>query len=238
MFKMKVTQILQNKLYTSQKKLQNKGTDNNLVYSSEQNNNNNNIRLDYPESLTFGARVILDKRTRLNRAHGIIHSAATGAASAAAACAQCPGADTAALTAITVSMVTALCRVYDVSGGSTLGQSIMSVAVGKILGVDLAMKCISWIPGIGNAANAIVTFSLHEATGWAIVALLEEQRKHGKLDEHYEINKEMLEKYKKKAKAFKEENENSSQNISFKGDTKFSEYKIKKAKAIIKDFIH
>ena len=156
------------------------------------------------DSVCFSGDIDKDKKRRLLKANGIIHSAASGAAFAAFAMAQTPGADTATLTAITTGMAIGLCRIYNVSGSSTLGTSIATIAVGKQFGVDLAMKCCSWIPGVGNAANAVSTFMLHEATGWSIVGLLEAQRKLGAIDENQKITKKILEKKKKNGNNLKD----------------------------------
>lgn len=55
------------------------------------------------------------------------------------------------------------------------------------------------MPRPGNVANAIITFRLNEATGWAIVATLEELEKSGEINhdviKFIEKGKELKEKY-------------------------------------------
>ena len=60
------------------------------------------------DSVCFSGDIDKDKKRRLLKANGIIHSAASGAAFAAFAMAQTPGADTATLTAITTGMAIGL----------------------------------------------------------------------------------------------------------------------------------
>ena len=121
-----------------------------------------------------------------------MHSAVIGAASAAAALAQEPGSDTAALTAITIAMTAKLCKNYGINGASTFFTSSATCATGYVAGINLATKALTIWPGLGNAANAAITFGLHEATGWALVALCEDLVKKGALDENKKATKELV----------------------------------------------
>lgn len=183
---------------------------------------------------TFGANEDVLKAARLRRAHAIIHGAAISAAGVAASFAQTPGADSAMLSAITANMVFSICRVYGVSQHSKYCTSLVACAVGNHFGADMATKLVSWIPGVGNAANAIVTFSLHETTGWAIVALLEEQRANGELDHNARVQKELLKRYSEKGKQYKSAN---SSNPAFAGCLSEKEERINLAKKAINDFM-
>jgi len=118
------------------------------------------------------------KEVRMKKNHIIIHTSATAAAASAAALAQVPGGDEAALTAITLGMAGALCNNY-----GSMETSIISAcgaqAVGAAAGKMASSYLYKWIPGAGNAINAAVTFALHEATGWSLVAMLEKYKQSG-----------------------------------------------------------
>lgn len=199
-------------------------------YNSITNNSVNNTgytqkyALNSPlsfDTVSFSGKMDPAKKSRMISANLTIHGAAVGAASAAAVLAQEPGADTAALTAITIAMTAKLCKNYGINGASTFATTAAACAAGNVAGVNLATKALTIWPGLGNAANAAITFGLHEATGWALVALCEDLIKKGALDENKKVTKEMFKKYKSQGKELKKQTE-KEQGTSFKGNEKVS----------------
>lgn len=117
----------------------------------------------------------MDQKTKANI---IIHSYAIGAATWSALTAAIPVigpglGDTAGLTAITIAMTYSLAALF----GKKLEEGVMwsfgTVILGTVFGVSLLRAAISIFPGIGSAANATITFSLHEAIGWGLYLIFE-----------------------------------------------------------------
>lgn len=137
-----------------------------------------------------------ENKKRMRRNKWIIHGTATTAAGAAAVLAQTPGADEATLTALTTGMAAGLCLNYNNAPLSAFAP-IASQILGKLAGEAALKFVIKWIHGVGNAANAAITFSLHEATGWALVAALEKYEKDGTINDDIDEYIENADKYRK-----------------------------------------
>lgn len=113
-----------------------------------------------------------EKKNRLLLNHFIIHGAATGAGSSALVLAQVPGGDELALTAVTVTMTTALCKNYNKLSRQVV-LTYLNIISGALLGKMGASYLYRWVPFLGNIINCVVTVSLHEVQGWLIVSFLE-----------------------------------------------------------------
>lgn len=114
-----------------------------------------------------------------------------GNAGVAAATAQAPGFDELALAGIEVIMATHIFNgIYDFKFSKTALKSLATGVAGHAVGkttFKLASKGLTWIPGLGNALNAVVSGGTTAALGAALIELAEEMdqaRKRGqKLDE-------------------------------------------------------
>lgn len=106
----------------------------------------------------------------------VIHGFAAAHAVTAATLAQTMVGDEAALTALTITMIVSLSRIYNapVSWGGAL--AFLGVFAGFYLGTRGATCLIKWIPGIGNTANALSTIFTTEVLGWSTVYLLSRGR--------------------------------------------------------------
>lgn len=109
----------------------------------------------------------------------------------AAAMAQAPGLDECALAGVEVVMATHIFNgIYDFKFSKTvlqsLGMGVAGHAVGKTA-FKMASKSLTWIPGVGNALNAVVAGGTTAALGAALISIAEDMdkaRKRGeKLDE-------------------------------------------------------
>jgi len=134
----------------------------------------------------------------------VIVASAGGAAATAAALAQAPGADEAALTGITALMAIGIGELYGVKWDKQAAMSFTRIALGQALGAKLATKLISWIPGVGNAANAISTTVLHTSTGMALLGFCELADQKGKKPNIKEFNPEKWGEYINHAKDLKQ----------------------------------
>lgn len=97
----------------------------------------------------------------------MIHGFAVAHAATAAVLAQTLVGDEAALTALTVAMIIAVARLNGADWDAGAALAFLGIFIGSYVGVRGATFLIKWIPGIGNAANACVTFGTTEVLGWA-----------------------------------------------------------------------
>lgn len=102
------------------------------------------------------------------RAHQIIHGAATACAATAGAMAQgaTVGADAPFLTGIQTAMVVALAALFDRDLDEADALAYLGTQAGVSIGVGGAKAILGIFPGIGNFANAAVTFIHTETLGW------------------------------------------------------------------------
>jgi len=106
----------------------------------------------------------------------IIHGFAVAHAGAAFALAQTVVGDEAVLTALTVAMIVAVAKANGAKWGIGDAFSYLGVMAGAYLGSRGAVFLIKWLPGIGNMANATVTFGITEMLGWAVYLILQKGR--------------------------------------------------------------
>ena len=122
-----------------------------------------------------------------SKAKGWVAAYTAGNASIAAAMAQMPGWDELALTGVEMTMTAHIFNgIYNFNLSKTALKSIATGIAGNVIGkgaFKLATKAVSWIPGIGNAINAVVAGSTTAALGAAIIDSaedLDKARKNGK----------------------------------------------------------
>jgi uncharacterized protein (DUF697 family) len=112
------------------------------------------------------------------KANIIIHGFATAAAATSGLTSMIPfigplAGDTIGLTAITIAMTVSLASLFDKKFETGALASFGAVVGGMMFGAALGKGIISLVPGLGAGANAIATFALHEATGWALFLIFE-----------------------------------------------------------------
>ncbi len=125
----------------------------------------------------------MSEEDRRNQAKLIIHAAAVASAGTAAALSRKNifgsflKADTPVLTTIAVGMVIALGKLFDRDIGSTTAVALLSKYIGAGARVAGAKSLVGWIPLLGNAVNATLTFGFTEALGWKIYNYFDEEYK-------------------------------------------------------------
>lgn len=101
--------------------------------------------------------------------HTIIHAASASCAGVGAGLAQIPGGDNAAIVPIQITMTIALGKVF----GKTFSESSALAAMGTLttstVGRAVSQVLVGWIPGFGNALNAVTAASITETMGWLLV---------------------------------------------------------------------
>jgi len=114
--------------------------------------------------------------TREKRAEAIVNRRASLAAAESAILLQAgPAIETSALTLNTIKMCHEICDTYQMSGGAV--SSLVAQLTGSFAGKTLANFVLDKFPGLGNLANATITYTLHEITGRAIITWCKENYK-------------------------------------------------------------
>ncbi len=113
----------------------------------------------------------------------IIHGFAVAHAVAAAALSQTLVGDEVVLTGLTVAMILCIARANNKSWGAGDALAVIGTLAGYYLGTRGAMFLVKWIPGIGNAANAVTTFGVTELLGWSAYLLVRDDKKPDELTE-------------------------------------------------------
>lgn len=108
-------------------------------------------------------------KNRRQQAKKIIRNAAIGSATAAGAAAQGAafGLDFALSTPIVINMIVELGALFNQPVDKVIATSFASHLIGAASGVYVAKSILGFIPGIGNIANAAMTYPLIELVGWA-----------------------------------------------------------------------
>ena len=110
--------------------------------------------------------------TKAKKIHALIHTAA--AAAAGGGLAQVPGSDAAVITPIQVAMIVAIGAEHGTAIGKTAVAELILAFSAAALGRGLSQCLLGWVPGLGNAVNAITAAALTEAIGWAADAYFAE----------------------------------------------------------------
>ena len=137
----------------------------------------------------------------------IIHGFAVAHAAAAALLSQTFVGDDAVLTALTVAMIVCIARANNKSWGAADALSVIGVLAGWYLGTRGALFLVKWVPGIGNAANAITTFGVTELLGWTAYILVKEDKN------PKDLTPEEREQIKQRAEQLKKEEHDESKRM-------------------------
>lgn len=137
----------------------------------------------------------------------LIHGFAVAHGVTAAALSQTMGGDDAALTILTITMMVSISRVYNRPWGVGEGLAVLGCFAGFYVGTRGALFLVKWVPGIGNAANAITTMVITETLGWATYAIVKEGKN------PHEIDKSEAKSIWQKAKTLREEMKEEKERI-------------------------
>lgn len=101
--------------------------------------------------------------------HVIIHTASVSAAGVGAGLAQIPLADNAIITPIQITMIVSLGKVFEQEIKKSIAKGLLGGFIGNFVGRGVAQAAWGWVPGIGNASNAITAAAITESIGWLCV---------------------------------------------------------------------
>ena len=105
--------------------------------------------------------------TKIQKVHGIIHTAAVSSAAVGAGLAQLPGADSPIIWGLQTAMITAIADVHGASITKSAAADLLLTFAASVGGRALSQFLVGWIPLWGNAINATTAGSITEAIGWA-----------------------------------------------------------------------
>jgi len=145
-------------------------------------------------------------RNQILASIAVIATASTTAAWTAGSMAQAPGADEVALSAVTAGMILGVGKIYGATVTTSSAATVIACMYGAQMGPKLATKLISWVPVIGNGANAASTAILHTATGLAVMGFCEMNAKAGRTPDFNDFKASDWDKYVAYGKQLKKEN--------------------------------
>ena len=114
-----------------------------------------------------------DERTKC---HGIIHTATATCGALGGGMAQLPMADAIPLTAIQVTMIVSLGKVFGKAITETTAKALIKSLGGAAVGRLISQVLVGWIPGLGNAINAGTAISITETLGWKAAEKFDKER--------------------------------------------------------------
>lgn len=161
----------------------------------------------------------------------IIHGFAVAHAAAAALLAQTLVGDEAVLTALTIAMIIAVAKMNGADWDTGAALSFLGICIGGYVGVRGATFLIKIIPGIGNVANATVTFTTTEVLGWATYLFI----KKGNSDPRVMTKAEKKALWKEAKSMQKQEKQESKHLYDAMSDTDKNEYESIMKQLKIKD---
>ena len=112
--------------------------------------------------------------TKAKKIHALIHTAAAAAAAAGGELAQVPGSDAAVITPIQVAMIVAIGAEHGTPIGKSAAAELILPFSAAAAGRGLSQCLLGWVPGLGNAINAVTAAALTETIGWAANAYFAE----------------------------------------------------------------
>ena len=105
--------------------------------------------------------------TKLQKVHGIIHTASAGCAGVGAGLAQIPGADMPVIAGLQSGMILLIAQEHGVTLTKTAATDLLLTFSASIGGRAISQALVGWVPGLGNMINATTAAALTEAIGWA-----------------------------------------------------------------------
>lgn len=102
------------------------------------------------------------------KCHAIIHASSIAAGGVGSGLAQIPCSDNVILVPIQIAMIVSLGKVFNMEILESAAQSMLATSLSTIVGRGVSQVLVGWIPGIGNAINAVTAAGVTETVGWLI----------------------------------------------------------------------
>lgn len=111
--------------------------------------------------------------TKIQIVTGIVATTASSAAGVGAGLAQIPGSDAPILCGLQTAMIIAIADVHGVTLTKAAAADLLLTFGASMVGRFISQALIGWIPGWGNAINAVTAGSITAGIGWAANAFFE-----------------------------------------------------------------
>ena len=105
--------------------------------------------------------------TKIEKVHGIIHTASASAAAIGAGLAQLPCSDVLLITPVQASMIVGIALVHGRKITEATATMLIGTFTAGMVGRAISQALFGWVPGLGNAWNATTAAALTEAVGWS-----------------------------------------------------------------------
>lgn len=109
-------------------------------------------------------------KAQLVRVHLAIHTTAGLAAAVGAGLAQLPCSDAAALAPVEAAMVVSIASAFGIRLNQASAEATLAGATATLCGRGLSQIAVGWLPGFGNACNALTAAITVQLVGWAAAA--------------------------------------------------------------------
>lgn len=123
-------------------------------------------------------------KSEFSECNKIIHTASAGCAAFAAI--PIPVADAIPITALQVTMILGLGRVFGKEIDSAIAKTLLAAVAAPLVGRFAAKNTLILIPFAGWAANAAIAASVTEAVGWSIAITFAAEKKRLEKQEDFE----------------------------------------------------
>lgn len=101
------------------------------------------------------------------KCHYLIHTTSASKAAIGEGLTQIPGSDNVPISALQVTMIIGIAKVFDKSITKSTAKGILASQLAIFGGRALSQWLVGWIPDYGNAINASTAAALTESIGWA-----------------------------------------------------------------------
>lgn len=98
----------------------------------------------------------------------IIHAASGAAGAVGTGLAQIPMSDNLVITPIQLAMTISLGKVFGLDLDESAAKAGIASASAAVIGRTVSQVLVGWMPGIGNAINAVTAAGLTETIGWIL----------------------------------------------------------------------
>ena len=112
--------------------------------------------------------------TRIQKVHGVIHTASAAAGGVGGGLAQIPGSDAPIIMGLQTGMIIGIGEIYGVGLTKAAAADLLLTFTATMAGRTASQWLVGWIPGYGNAINASTAVALTQAVGWAANAYFQD----------------------------------------------------------------
>ncbi len=114
-------------------------------------------------------------RTQRRACNLAIHTASAACGAVGAGLAQLPCSDNLVISPIQLTMTLSLAKTFGLAMDEATAKAAIASATATTIGRAASQVGIGWLPGYGNAVNAVTAAAVTETIGWIIASDFERQ---------------------------------------------------------------